>query len=223
MAEKTIYAETNHITDFTNKPRFPVVDDPTGTPVDGYMDSDDIYNIAEDAADTQIALLGSVGDVVGPAGATDGNIALFDGVTGKLLKDGPAYVPGLAPVDPSIVDNIVVFADTAGTQKDSGYSIADLVASAQGDYTITTVTAAYVQLITDEWIICDKATPMTVTLLAATGSGHPIKVTSIGVGVVTLEVASSGTINAAATIVLNQWQTASLCDISSGMYIRELV
>jgi hypothetical protein len=28
------------------------------------------------------------GDVVGPAGATDGHIALFDGATGKLIKDG---------------------------------------------------------------------------------------------------------------------------------------
>ncbi|HET8744312.1 MAG TPA: hypothetical protein VFM98_01815 [Ramlibacter sp.] len=31
---------------------------------------------------------GGSGDVVGPASATDGNIALFDGTTGKLLKDG---------------------------------------------------------------------------------------------------------------------------------------
>jgi hypothetical protein len=30
----------------------------------------------------------SVGDVFGPAGATDSNIAEFNGVTGKLLKDG---------------------------------------------------------------------------------------------------------------------------------------
>lgn len=28
------------------------------------------------------------GDVVGPAGATDGHLAIFDGGTGKLLKDG---------------------------------------------------------------------------------------------------------------------------------------
>ena len=30
---------------------------------------------------------GGTGDVVGPAGATDGNIALYDGATGKLIKD----------------------------------------------------------------------------------------------------------------------------------------
>ena len=36
---------------------------------------------------------GGSGDLVGPSGATDGNFPLYDGVTGKLLKDsvyGPA-------------------------------------------------------------------------------------------------------------------------------------
>lgn len=31
------------------------------------------------------------GDVVGPASSTDGNVALFDGITGKLLKDGGSF------------------------------------------------------------------------------------------------------------------------------------
>ncbi len=30
------------------------------------------------------------GDVIGPASSTDSNVALFDGITGKLLKEGPA-------------------------------------------------------------------------------------------------------------------------------------
>ena len=33
---------------------------------------------------------GGTGDVVGPASSVDGNLAVFDGVTGKLLKDGGA-------------------------------------------------------------------------------------------------------------------------------------
>ena len=37
------------------------------------------------------------GDVVGPAGASDGNLAVFDGATGKLLKDGGA--PGGGSTD----------------------------------------------------------------------------------------------------------------------------
>lgn len=30
------------------------------------------------------------GDVTGPAGATNGNLAVFDGGTGKIIKDGGA-------------------------------------------------------------------------------------------------------------------------------------
>ena len=37
------------------------------------------------------------GDVVGPAGASDGNLAVFDGATGKLIKDGGA--PGGGSTD----------------------------------------------------------------------------------------------------------------------------
>lgn len=34
------------------------------------------------------------GDVIGPAGATDGHLALFDGATGKLIRDGGAPASG---------------------------------------------------------------------------------------------------------------------------------
>jgi len=34
----------------------------------------------------------STGDVVGPASAVDGNIATFDGTTGKLIEDGGATI-----------------------------------------------------------------------------------------------------------------------------------
>ena len=35
-----------------------------------------------------IGVTAGSGDVVGPAGAGDGHVALFDGTTGKLIKDG---------------------------------------------------------------------------------------------------------------------------------------
>jgi hypothetical protein len=44
-------------------------------------------------ADPYVSASGS-GDVEGPAGAADGHIAVFDGITGKLLKDGGAIVSG---------------------------------------------------------------------------------------------------------------------------------
>ena len=37
------------------------------------------------------------GDVVGPASAVNGRIAVFDGVTGKLIKDGGQTIAGLEP------------------------------------------------------------------------------------------------------------------------------
>ena len=37
-----------------------------------------------------VTLLSSSGDVVGPASSVDSHVALFDGITGKLLKDGGA-------------------------------------------------------------------------------------------------------------------------------------
>ena len=40
--------------------------------------------------DTEWFTSSALGDVVGPASATDGNIALYNGTTGKLIKDGPA-------------------------------------------------------------------------------------------------------------------------------------
>ena len=61
------------------------------------IDKNELWNIdaAADATDTlttiaktQVNTGGGSGDVVGPAGATDGNVAVFDTATGKKIKDG---------------------------------------------------------------------------------------------------------------------------------------
>ena len=51
------------------------------------------FTTAPEATD-EITVIYGGGDVVGPAGATDGNLAVFDGATGKLLKDGGAVPSG---------------------------------------------------------------------------------------------------------------------------------
>lgn len=43
---------------------------------------------------------GGSGDVVGPGSATDGALALFDGTTGKLVKDGGAPPAAFDPTSP---------------------------------------------------------------------------------------------------------------------------
>ena len=72
-----------------------------------------------------------IGDVVGPASAVDGNIAVFDGVTGKLIADSgisTAGVGGLGDVIgdtvPSVAGNATRYVDTAGKHiEDSGLFI----------------------------------------------------------------------------------------------------
>ncbi len=59
------------------------------------------------------------GDVQGPDTAVDGNIALFDGTTGKLLK-AAGVVEGVATIDATT--NILI-GDDAGNAVDSGVAI----------------------------------------------------------------------------------------------------
>lgn len=71
------------------------------------------------------------GDVVGPTGATDGVIALFDGSTGKLLKEGSGAPGALALLDTvatSVIDDEAVtyakIQDVSATDKLLGRSTA---------------------------------------------------------------------------------------------------
>lgn len=62
----------------------------TGTEVvPGLQGGSDVQMTAQDIADLAT---GGTGDVVGPASAVDGNIATYDGTTGKLIEDGGATI-----------------------------------------------------------------------------------------------------------------------------------
>ena len=53
--------------------------------------------ITEVQADVEVLEAGGgSGDVVGPSSATDGNVAVFDGTTGKLIRDGGNSLTGFA-------------------------------------------------------------------------------------------------------------------------------
>jgi hypothetical protein len=213
MADVKISARVNHVTDFTNKPRFPVADDPTGTPVSGYMDTDDISAIADASAAAAIAAL-TIGNVSSSGEVSAGNMAVW--IDADTIEDGGAIpdisllVTGDASVTPG---NIAVFdAD--------GYHIVDggAAPNVAGKRTIRTITAADTAETTDDLVVCNKATAMVFTLLEATGSGAPITVCSINTGVITIDVTAGGTIDGGLTKTLNQWNSVDLVDISAGMW-----
>src|SRR5690606_38161018 len=68
----------------------------TGTkPTTGqYVGPDGFVSDIGDAVDIRGAHGSTDGDVVGPSSAADGEMALFDGVTGKLIKGGGSPFSG---------------------------------------------------------------------------------------------------------------------------------
>lgn len=89
------------------------VDIPIGTLVAGQSLR---YNATGGPGATPIidSAAGGAGDVVGPAGATDNHIALFNGVTGKLLKDtSPIVVAAGVMTAVTSVNGVVVEAHAA--------------------------------------------------------------------------------------------------------------
>lgn len=75
------------------------------------------------AVNTVTVASGVAGDVIGPASATDGHIALFDTNTGKLLKDA-----GVGPYSlPTATDSVL-----GGVKVGAGLSITDGVLSVTG-------------------------------------------------------------------------------------------
>lgn len=60
----------------------------------GFINDNDLVEIEQSGVSKKAtkSQIGSAGNVVGPAAATAGNLAVFDGTTGKLIKDGGSPV-----------------------------------------------------------------------------------------------------------------------------------
>jgi hypothetical protein len=75
--------------------------------------------------------------------------------------------------------------------------------------TVTTVTDTYAVLVTDQNIVCNKATAFTVTLpTAVVGESFTFK--NIGAGTVTLDGAGSDIIDGETTVFLIQYEGIKL-------------
>ena len=78
-----------------------------------------ITDLATPANVTYIGGSGGTGDVVGPASAVDNNIAVFDTITGKLIKDGGATIASLLPVAAAANYRLTV-SDGSGNRGNAG-------------------------------------------------------------------------------------------------------
>lgn len=85
--------------------------------------------------------------------------------------------------------------------------------------TTTTKTADYVATVADHVIVCNKATAMTITLPAATGSGQWFVISSIGAGAVTVDGNSSDTINGLTTQTIGQYDAMQVVDYAANAWV----
>jgi len=74
---------------------------------------------------------------------------------------------------------------------------------------ITTATDTYTILVSDQTVICNKATAFTVTLPTAV-VGQKFTIKNINTGSVTVDGAGSDTIDGQANVVLSQWDSVQL-------------
>lgn len=68
--------------------------DLTDTPADYTADGGKFVRVNAGETALEFAAIAGGGDVVGPASAVDGHLAVFDTTTGKLIKDGGAVPVG---------------------------------------------------------------------------------------------------------------------------------
>lgn len=114
-------------------------------------------------------------------------------------------------------DNVTVFTPDADYEPATKKYVDDTVGSPPLVIQIKTTT--YGILATDDVIICNSATAFTVTLPTASGSGKLVEVKNINSGVVTIEGASSDTIDGDLNIAILQWESVSLVDYAANKWV----
>lgn len=86
-------------------------------------------------------------------------------------------------------------------------------------YRLNIQTATYTALATDDLIICNKSSAMTINLPAASGSGKKLVIKNINTGTVTVDGNSSDTIDGETTQSLYQWEGIQLIDYAANVWV----
>jgi len=173
VADRTEYIEaeiTGTLTDNSTYYAVPV----SVTAANGTPSANDVMAVMFERTGNKGTNGAGSGDVVGPASATDGGFAKFDGTTGKLIKDSAA---------------VIVVAD-GGTGRSTGATAYGLIAAG------TTATGAQQTLAagaTTEVLVGGGAAALPVWT-TATGSGAPVRATSPTLVTPALGTPASGTL-----------------------------
>jgi len=83
---------------------------------------------------------------------------------------------------------------------------------------VVSVTTTYAIGSKDEVVVCSNTTPFTVTLPAATGTGHRLDVKNINTGSITLEGNLSETIDGELNQTVDQWENITVVDYATGTW-----
>lgn len=83
----------------------------------------------------EFATVAGTGDVVGPVSAVADRIATFNGVTGKIIKDGGSKISDLQPIN-TILSALAALANAAGSLQNNGSGTLSWASSSGGFYTL---------------------------------------------------------------------------------------
>jgi len=72
---------------------------------------------------------------------------------------------------------------------------------------------------TNDVVVCDKSSAMTVDLPEATGSGRRYIIKNINTGTVTVDPDSTETIDGASSYDIPQWESITVVDYASGKWV----
>ena len=148
------------------------------------------------------------GDIVGPAAAVGGNLAVFDGTTGKLLTDGGVNIGALAPKDsPTFtgpVGGITGAMVGLGNVPNVNATIANNVAlSDSGGYYSTDTVEAALQVV-GAYLAAHPPPPVPTLSAPATAAGAEGES-----ALFTVALSSATTVEATATVTINHVTTVA--------------
>jgi hypothetical protein len=97
--------------------------------------------------------------------------------------------------------------------------ISGILTTAGRKRAVRIVTTNYPATVNDDIIVCNSTTAITITLPAASGSGQPIEVKNVNIGLVTVAPTGADTIDGGSSAILARWDDLNFCDYVSGAWM----